>query len=109
MQKLNQSLWSLAIPQRMARLPISPTGFPVPWFVAWVDGVPDFRVIGPDKIVQAVKRNLCWLCGQPKGIHHAFVIGPMCAINRTISEPSSHLECAQFAAVACPFLANPRM
>jgi hypothetical protein len=28
----------------------------------------------------------------------------MCAINRTISEPPSHRECAEFAIRACPFL-----
>jgi hypothetical protein len=33
----------------------------------------------------------------------------MCAINRTISEPPSHRACAIYAALACPFLSNPRM
>lgn len=97
------------LPARMRGLPLDHRGYPVPWFVAFINGEPDFRVIGPDKIAIAVKHNRCWLCGQPKGVHHAFVIGPMCAINRTISEPSSHLECAEFAALACPFLTQPRM
>jgi len=31
-------------------LPIDPDrGYPVPWFVAWVNGKPDFRVIGVGK------------------------------------------------------------
>jgi hypothetical protein len=38
------------------------------------------------------------------GGYKAFTIGPMCAINRTISEPPSHRECAEFAIRACPFL-----
>lgn len=97
------------LPARMASLPRDHRGFPVPWFVAWIDGVADFRVIGPGKISDAVRRNVCWLCGQPRGIHNAFIIGPMCAINRTISEPPSHLECAEFAVRACPFLTQPRM
>jgi len=71
-QKLNQSIWSIPMPDRIKRLPISATGFPVPWFVAWIDGLPDFRVIGPDKMVQAVNRKLCWVCGQPLGVHKAF-------------------------------------
>ncbi|SCB52237.1 hypothetical protein GA0061099_10302 [Bradyrhizobium yuanmingense] len=33
----------------------------------------------------------------------------MCAINRNISEPPSHWECAEYAVQACPFLSNPRM
>jgi hypothetical protein len=43
------------------------------------------------------------------GRFRTFVAGPMCAINRTSAEPPSHLECARFAAKACPFLTKPRM
>jgi len=31
----------------------------------------------------------------------------MCGITRTISDPPSHRECAEFAAKHCPFMANP--
>ena len=81
--KLNQAICSIPMPDRIKRLPISETGYPVPWFVAWLDGKADFRVIGPDKLAQAVKRSLCWTCGQPLGQYNAFLIGPMCAITRT--------------------------
>jgi len=37
----------------------------------------------------------------------AFVIGPMCAVNRISAEPPSHPDCARFAATACPFLTRP--
>lgn len=97
-----------ALPPRMARLPLDSKGYPVPWFVAWIDGQPDFRVIGENKIATAYNKKLCWLCGEPMGSYKAFVIGPMCAINRTISEPPSHRDCAIFAATACPFLTRPR-
>ena len=97
------------LPARMRRLPIDERGFPVPWFVAFIEGKPDFRVVRPHGMVKAIQANTCWVCGQPLGIHLAFVIGPMCAVNRVTSEPPSHLECARFAAKACPFLANPRM
>jgi hypothetical protein len=33
----------------------------------------------------------------------------MCAINRVISEPPSHRECAEYSVRACPFLSRPRM
>lgn len=91
----------------MARLPLDARGYPVPWFVAWIDGAPDFRVIGPGKLAKAVNYKLCWLCGEPLGRFGAFVIGPMCALNRTSSEPPSHRDCAIFAATACPFLTRP--
>ena len=41
----------------MQALPIDRRGFPVPWFVSWDDGGPDFRVIDRGKIVQAVKQR----------------------------------------------------
>lgn len=107
--QLNEKIKDVWAPERIRRLPISRTGYYVPWFVAWIDNEPDFRVIGPGKIEQAVKRKLCWVCGQTLGQFNAFPIGPMCAVNRTISEPPSHLDCAEYSARACPFLSNPSM
>lgn len=101
------------LPERMKALPLDARGYPVPWVVAWIDGVPDFRVIGPEKIRTAAKQKRCWLCGEPLdrwkafGWEGAFVIGPMCALNRTTAEPPSHRECALFAVQACPFLTRP--
>jgi hypothetical protein len=106
------------LPERMKHLPLNHQGFPVPWFVAWFEngkpcdpgrGEPDFRVIDTPKLGTAVRQKRCWVCGGFLGRHLAFVIGPMCAINRVISEPPSHLECAIFSATACPFLSQPRM
>lgn len=96
-------------PARILALPIDHRGFPVPWFVAWIDTAPDFRVVGPGKVAEAHNKGLCWICGERLGAFKAFVVGPMCAINRTSSEPPSHVECAQFAARACPFLTQPAM
>jgi hypothetical protein len=81
----------------------------VPWFVAWINGVPDFRVIGENKLSDASRFRCCWLCGGPLGGNAAFVIGPMCAINRVSAEPPSHRDCADYAARACPFLTTPGM
>jgi hypothetical protein len=104
----NAAVLAVPMPDRIKRLPVSPRGFPVPWFVAWIGGNPDFRVIASGKIQEAWNRNKCWVCGDPLGVNKAMILGPMCAINRTISEPPSHRECAVFSALACPFLANPR-
>lgn len=105
----NASIRAIEVPDRIKRLLVSPKGFPVPWFVAWIDGVPDFRVIERGRIQEAVKHKRCWVCGDPLGRTFAMTLGPMCAINRTISEPPSHRECAVYSAIACPFLSNPRM
>ncbi len=92
-----------SIPQRLRSLPIE-RGYPVPWFVAKVDGHYDFRCIDSRKKEPAIKKKLCWVCGQKLGAYLAFGIGPMCAINRTISEPPSHRECMEWAMRVCPFL-----
>src|ERR1041385_2432550 len=93
------------LPARLRKLPVE-RGYPVPWFVAFVDGHYDFRVIGPGKIARAVQENRCWICGDTLGSYLCFPIGPMCAINRVTSEPPSHRECAEWSARACPFLLN---
>lgn len=95
------------LPARMCSLPIDERGYPVPWFVAWLDGKPDFRIIDPHKLHMAMVRGACWVCGEKVGKYKTFVIGPMCAVNRTSSEPPCHLDCAIFAATACPFLRLP--
>jgi len=98
-------------PGRIARLPKNKAGYPVPWFVAWIDGKPDFRVIRPGGIETALRGKLCWVCGIPflRQEDRAFVIGPMCAVNRVSAEPASHLDCAVFSATRCPFLTVPQM
>lgn len=96
-----------ALPPRLAKLPVSERGFPVPWFASWYDGKPDFRVVEAGKMARAVKADLCWVCGERLGKHKAFVIGPMCGINRTISDPPSHRDCAIWSAQNCPFLSRP--
>lgn len=96
------------IPDRIKALPVDDRGYPVPWFVDWLDGKPEFRAMDLKKWVDAVKRRLCWVCGQPLGINLCFVAGPMCGINRTSAEPPSHYECGKWSAINCPFLANPK-
>lgn len=98
-------------PGRIRELPRDGAGRPVPWFVHWdaESGEADFRVIGAGKFEKALKEKRCWVCGQRLGVYQAFVVGPMCAVNRTTSEPPSHLECANYSVRACPFLTTPKM
>jgi len=98
------------IPDRIKLLPRDARGFPIPWFVHRdADGVADFRIIGPGKVEVALLKNVCWICGTPLARNKAFVIGPMCSINRVSAEPPCHRSCAMFAAQVCPFLSKPRM
>ncbi len=98
-----------ALPDRMKDLAVDERGYVVPWFVAWQDGKPEFRAMDPVKFVRAIREKLCWVCGKRLGATVCFVAGPMCGINRTSSEPPSHVECAQWSARNCPFLNNPHM
>lgn len=98
------------MPERIARLPRDPRRrFPVPWFVAWLGDppMPDFRVIRPNGIALAVNGKRCWVCGGQLGRFKAYVVGPMCAVNRTSAEPPSHRDCAVYSARTCPFLTRP--
>src|SRR5262245_41338481 len=97
------------IPDRMARLPLDARGYPVPWFVEWINGAPEFRVMDTRQWKVAVQQRRCWVCGYALGKYLSFVVGPMCGINRTTSEPPSHLDCADWSARACPFLTRPHM
>ena len=97
------------VPERISRLPRDKRGFPVPWFVQWIDGQPHFPIMDSEKFARAVNHKRCWCCGQPLGGNLAFVIGPMCVVNRVTAEPPNHFDCALFALRNCPFMANPKV
>lgn len=95
-------------PERVAALPLNEKGYPIPFFVSYVDGKPDFRVIDATKFIRCVRQKLCWVCGQELGKYHCYVGGPMGALNRISAEPPSHAECAEYAVKACPFILLPK-
>lgn len=97
------------LPEKVARLPVADNGYPVPWFVSWIRGKPEFRAASARKQERALKEKRCWVCGGGYGHRFAFVLGPMCVVNRINAEPPSHEECADFSAKACPFLSKPAM
>jgi hypothetical protein len=97
-----------ALPARMLRLEVDARGYPVPWFVQWIKGEPDFRVVSPKKFQQALRFNNCWICGERLGVRKTFVMGTLNIVNRVTSEPACHIDCARFAAMACPFMLLPK-
>lgn len=99
------------LPPSMVHLPIDPgRGYPVPWFVAWVDGKPEFRMADGAKLATAVQQDRCWVCGRRNDPGRVtFLVGPMCGVNRVSAEPPSHLVCARYSAKNCPFLSKPGM
>jgi hypothetical protein len=100
---------TVAMPARIKALPKDDRGYPVPYFVTWRGKTPSFPEVDTRKLARCVRFKLCWICGQQLGAFKAFVVGPMCVINRISSEPPSHRDCAIYALRVCPFLVNPRM
>lgn len=96
------------MPIRIAALSLDKRGYPIPFFASMIDGEPDFRMANAEAWRLCVTHKLCWICGQPLGRHKTFAVGPMCVVNKTSSEPPSHLDCALWAVKACPFMNNPR-
>ena len=95
---------------RMEGRPVDHRGYPVPWFVTLHDddGNWEFRVLDPRRYAEAIRREVCWICGKPLGKKLAFAVGPMCGINRISAEPPQHFECAEFAVKTCPFMLLPK-
>ena len=93
------------VPQRMAAMP-KYRGFPVPFFAAVIDGVPDFRVADVSKKSQSAIKKLCWICGQkiryPEKF--CFVGGPISTHYRLFGDGPMHIECAEFSLKICPYL-----
>jgi hypothetical protein len=98
-----------APPPRMLDLPVDKRGYPVPYFVDWIKGEPEFRAMDRRKLAHCIKHQCCWVCGKPLFRERVFTVGPMCAINRISAEPPSHRECAEYSAKNCPFLVKPQM
>jgi hypothetical protein len=94
-------------PATIKALRVEARGYPVPAFVPWIDGEPEFRAIEASTVARVHREGLCWICGQRNDGVKVFAIGPMCGVNRVNPEPPSHLLCARFAVQSCPFLSKP--
>lgn len=96
----------------MHGLPKNSAGYPIPFFVHRSPddgGNPDFRIMSPSAFQKAITWNLCWVCGTKMTTkEHTFVVGPMCLVNHVSAEPPCHRRCAEWSAIACPFLSNPK-
>lgn len=108
--QLHPSIANLNMPEFIRKLPVDPIRhFPVPWFVTWVDGRPEFRVADGEKLHLAITQRRCWVCGQHLDKFATFVLGPMCTINRVSAEPPCHYECAEYSCLACPFVTERQL
>lgn len=93
------------LPLRMLSLRINGGGWPIYWFSKDVDVEdavnpdPD-----PDKMMIAVQRKLCYICGEKLGTYACFLGGVFVGLTRSSNEPPCHRECARWVAMNDQFL-----
>lgn len=93
------------IPSFLKHLKINDKGYPIPFFVAYVDGKPDFRLLDPKKQHYCIHQKLCAICGKKlfKDSYY-FISGPIGYTNGVSTDPAMHRECAEYSINVCPHL-----
>lgn len=93
------------IPDFLKHLKVDQRGYPIPFFVAYVNGKPDFRMLDPAKYKYCLEQNLCSICGKkhvPK--NYFFITGPIGLANGVHSDCPMHRGCAEYSLQICPHL-----
>ena len=86
-------------------------GYPIPYSIAWKDGVPQFQYVDPDKLRSILKIGLCGICGNVlrSGIK-AWIAGVSVLTRRLwYGDPPMHQECAEYSLKVCPYLSHERV
>ncbi len=96
---------TIFIPAFLSHLKVNDKGYPIPYFVGYVDGKPDFRLLDAKKQVACTNRSLCAICGKKlfKGAYY-FICGPMGYTNKISTDPAMHRNCAEYSLNVCPHL-----
>lgn len=87
----------------MSERPRDERGYPIPWDVPIVDGVPQFRETDPNRTLATIAGKLCGLCGVLME-RIALIGGPIAVDLGLFTEPPMHPDCARYALKVCPFL-----
>jgi len=94
-------------PENIAQLPVDERGYPVPYFVAHIDGVPDFRVVDHAKVLNATIEQKCFICGSKLDQLFHFAMGPRSGLLMRTNHAPSHKECIEYSLETCPFILYP--
>ena len=100
----------IEMPYRIARLPRDRRGYPIPWNVLrGVDDAPLFTVNDQSKHFEAIRRELCPICGDRLGTWKWFVGGIRSAFDPYggYYDLPGHRDCERFALATCPYLSLP--
>jgi len=95
---------SIEIPSFLSHLKTDARGYPVPYFVPWINGKPDFRMISKQCLLECVERKLCGICGKKLHEYQYFITGPIGLSNGTHSDPPAHRDCCEYSLQVCPHL-----
>lgn len=107
------------MPAAIAARPRDARGFPVLAITPWRDGVPEFAVTSPARILVCAVERRCSICGLGLGKGPvwrvvaadeavAIAADPVRFENVAVTvEPPGHRLCMLYAAVVCPWLARP--
>lgn len=99
----------IEIPRIMRTLERDARGYPIPFIVKRINGVPQFAINETPMIMRCVRQKLCSVCG--KKLKEYWMIGGSRAFlhpDGVFGDSPVHLECAEYALQVCPFLAAPR-
>lgn len=79
-------------------------GMPVPAFIKWVDGKPNFRQIDEQQYMRHYQYRLCAICGTKLGLSCYWLGGEACMASHEFINGAMHRECAELSIRWCPFL-----
>jgi hypothetical protein len=97
----------IAMPNRVARLPRDPRGYPIFFSVQPDDDRPaNHKILNWKNRNRCAEEKRCGVCGEPLEYWLAFIGGPMCIEQRAFGDPPMHRECAEYSLQVCPFLAT---
>jgi len=93
------------IPKELEHLPVDPRGFAIPYFVSFIDGKPEFRLLDISKQYKCIADRLCAVCGRKLPKDSMFFIGGILTFtNRVCTDPGMHRICAEYSLMTCPHM-----
>jgi len=95
---------AIIIPPFLDHLKVDARGYPIPFFVPYIDGKPDFRFVTAEKIHLCVEKKLCGICGKKLFEFSYFCTGPVGLQSGSHSDPPAHKQCLEYALKTCPHL-----
>jgi hypothetical protein len=93
------------IPKFLSHLKTDERGYPIPYFVAYLKGKPDFRLLDETKREICIHKKMCSVCGKKLvDRYFYFISGEKGKMNCISTDAAMHKECAEYSLEVCPHL-----